>query len=1024
MRWPLPLASLLAWLPLCSWALPAGSCRLTPLPGPTWALSNGLIERRILLSASGPKTVLLGLKDGPAGLDFEEFLLRLEGGREVGPAGFTWATTPEQIPVGDGLSLALQGEGRALPLKIRLVYTVLPGKPYMWKQIALQAVGDAKVLLRDVQVERARAVPPSAKADLGGLGQPVFLGNWAFWGLEYPAADNLQRDGVITLEHHPGMWLGGSKWWYSKPAVFGIARDGDVAGAFRQYLADIRRPPRSYVVYNSWYDVQRGGMNVPVLVDRARQFHEQLTVKRGAPFDAAALDDGWQDRQSIWEIDPAGFPNGFGDLYDGLKPMNVSIGLWHPLTAVNGNLDTTWGVANGYEVSPDKSFFCLSGRRYNAALREELRRHTTEYGIDYFKHDFNAFACAGERHGHLPEAVYGREANVDGEIEVFRFLSRVHPGVYLNPSGGLWLSPWWLKYVDTVWMQWCDDFGYNRRVVACEPRDWEMTYRDGALYQNLHVDRAQFPVSAIMTIGIIDGKLNRLGGENEPLDRWANNVVVNVGRGSMLKELYLTPGLLSPAQWDVLASALKWQQQFVTQMATGRMLPLDPRQDEVYGWVHVNRDGGFVCLRNPGIVGRTITVDLAELRGNPIRACRVYPWRGGVPVTAAPGPPSVTTAVDPFGVTVIELGTQQGAREPGVEGARASIAAREPGEITYDIWGRPGSAAKVTLDCPCAELSSIETNQGLKLALHDHRKQIPLQFPGHAYHLSEVRADGAGRTFNVTVDPGVDWHFLVVVRDLPKTWSLTLSVDGQPAPTRRVPGEGWELFMCPVPEGEHEVGWAGPAEDAVPPPFSSRAYRAQAFFVREAALQSVRVKVTYPPQPGPLPATLETPFAGIERSTWVGPQVTVEPSSGPTQLAVTEADLANAKAAKLHVSVFGSQAGDDYGRKWVVLNGQRVATVPANSNTAQPDTWEGFVIDLAPEHLRLLHQENEVVIERQTADCFKFGDLALAVQRPDGLWAETNHDPAIWCSAPGWLFDEGTHFGDRTPGIRLRFRTP
>ena len=102
----------------------------------------------------------------------------------------------------------------------------------------------------------------------------------------------------------------------------------------------------------------------------------------------------------------------------------------------------------------------------------------------------------------------------------------------------MWLSPWWLKYVDTVWMQHCADFGYNKEVVAYEPRDWAMTYRDAAIHQNLHGDRSQFPASGIMTIGIIDGKRNRLGGENEPLDRWANNVVVNVGRGSMLKELY------------------------------------------------------------------------------------------------------------------------------------------------------------------------------------------------------------------------------------------------------------------------------------------------------------------------------------------------------------------------------------------------------------------------------------------------------------------------------------------------------
>ena len=84
-----------------------------------------------------------------------------------------------------------------------------------------------------------------------------------------------------------------------------------------------------------------------------------------------------------------------------------------------------------------------------------MSRHIREYDIDYFKHDFNSFSCAADGHGHLPEAIYGREANVDAEIEMFGFLDEVNPGIYINPSSGMWLSPWWLMHVDTVWMRYC-----------------------------------------------------------------------------------------------------------------------------------------------------------------------------------------------------------------------------------------------------------------------------------------------------------------------------------------------------------------------------------------------------------------------------------------------------------------------------------------------------------------------------------------------------------------------------------------
>jgi hypothetical protein len=1004
---------------MCSLAsAQAPPCRITAHLGPIWEVANGLTGRWVASTNDGPRTVQLGPGGKLTGYQWgEEFRLRLEGGREVLPRDFAWAE-PTKEAVGSGLALVLSGEGKGVPLRARLAYTVLPGRPWLWKRISLQATDDG-VVVRDVQVEEAKVADPSAKADLGGFGQPVFLSGKAFWGLEFPAAENLQRDGLVTLTQHPGVRLETDRWWTSYPAAFGMAEGADAATAFRRYLAEIRRPPRSYVVYNSWYDVQRGEMSVPVLLERARQLHEELTVKRGAPFDAVALDDGWQDRQSIWEIDPKGFPQGFRELHDGLKAMGVSIGLWHPLTAMRYNLDTDWGAQNGYEVSPDKSFFCLSGPRYNAALRDELRRHTREYEIDYFKHDFNAFDCAGEGHGHLPEAPYGREANVRAETGMFDFLSRIRPGVYLNPSGGMWLSPWWLKYVDTVWMQHCDDFGYNRRVVAWEPRDWEMTYRDTALYRNLHIDRSQFPVSAIMTIGIIDGKLNRLGGDHEPLDRWANNVMVNVGRGSMLKELYITPSLLSAKQWDVLASALKWQQQFVPQMAAGRMLPVDPQWDQVYGWVHVNADGGFVCLRNPGMVAKRATVDLPELGRTGVQALRVYPWRETIPVAGPPGAPRLTTEVEPYGVTVVELRPEGTVREPVIAGARSSVVARKPGEIVYDAWGAPGTTAEVAARLPGGRIESVAVAGAVALP---PKTSVHLRFRGTPYHLWHVSADETGRQFGVTVDEGVSWCFLAVAHGLPKSTELRLIIDGKPAEAQRVPGEGWELFSCPVPEGEHKVAWATAPEPTAPGPFEAPSYDVQPYFVREAPLAAVRVTVRYDGPGEPSRAAPETPCAGIGRSTWIGPKVAVAPAGAPVDVAVSAEDLRQARAAKLHVMVFGSQGGEDYGRKWIVLNGERMGAVPVNSNAAQPDTWEGFVIDLTPDQTRRLRLENEIVIERQTGDCFKLADLALAVQRPDGRWAETNHDSAVWCSAPGWLFDEGKHFGDRTPPIQLQFR--
>jgi len=118
--------------------------------------------------------------------------------------------------------------------------------------------------------------------------------------------------------------------------------------------------------------------------------------------------------------------------------------------------------------------------------------------------------------------------------------------------------------------------------------------------------------------------------------------------------------------------------------------------------------------------------------------------------------------------------------------------------------------------------------------------------------------------------------------------------------------------------------------------------------------------------------------------------------------------------------VFGSQGGEDYGRKWIVLNRERIGAVPVNAG--EPDRWDDCTIDLSLEQIRRLRLQNQIVVETETADCFKFADLALAVQLADGRWAESEHADGVWCSTPGWLYDEGKAFSGKTPGIEVSFK--
>ena len=153
--------------------------------------------------------------------------------------------------------------------------------------------------------------------------------------------------------------------------------------------------------------------------------------------------------------------------------------------------------------------------------------------------------------------------------------------------------------------------------------------------------KAQFPISSLMTHGIIKGKANMLGGEKETLEDWRDEVVHYYSVGNMMYELYISPDILSSDEMDTLGNVTKW--------ATANAHPLldnstmvggDPAQREPYGYVHSNVDKSIVTLRNPFVRPRAMKLKIDEENGfqkfeGTQRVGSIYPYRkllaAGVP---------------------------------------------------------------------------------------------------------------------------------------------------------------------------------------------------------------------------------------------------------------------------------------------------------------------------------------------------------------------------------------------------------
>lgn len=530
--------------------------------------------------------------------------------------------------------------------KLEVVWraTLREDAKYLRQELSVRALkGD--VALREISLFDFNA--PNTRVTGTVRGSPIVVSGDTYFAFEHPLANNGVEENRVrcrmarTLPLRPGTTLEVS-------SVVGVTQTGQLRRDFLAYIERERAHPyRTFLHYNTWYDIGFiSKFDEADALAAVNAFGTELHEKRGVTLDSFLFDDGWDDPSTLWRFH-SGFPNGFTAVRDATRKYGAAPGVWmSPWGGYNQPRDErlAYGKAQGFETN-DRGF-ALSGPVYYKRFRDTCLEMVRRYGVNQFKFD-----GTGDAASTAPGSRF--DSDFDAAIHLIRELRAEKADLYVNLTVGTYPSPFWLRYADSIWRG-GEDHGFAG--VGTNRQRW-ITYRDADTYK--HVVRAGelFPLNSLMLHGMIYARsvkdLN-----TDPGSDFRSEVRSYFGTGTQLQEMYITPSLLSRANWDAIAESATWSRTNAETLVDTHWIGGDPSRLEPYGWASWSPKKGIVTLRNPGDRAQSIAIDVAaafELpAGSPRQFDATSPWDRSVRRAFRAGE-ETQIALAPFEVLTLEL---------------------------------------------------------------------------------------------------------------------------------------------------------------------------------------------------------------------------------------------------------------------------------------------------------------------------------------------------------------------------------
>lgn len=597
-------------------------------------LESKILQREFVvhentLYASQIRNVLSGRDFVPDG-NSVEFLFHFTDGSEFSSKGLNVVDSKQE----DG-KLSFKFE-ETQGIEVTMTFWAGEDGNTLKKQITFNQNSDKTIdyiLLEHIGITNSKAhfsVPTDVEGpELNGvhfsLGQPFYI-DTLFFGCEFPATQNIILYGIGQVKYFIGKKINGE---YKCPVtVVGGAKSDllvDVQKSFYNYIESIATPGNLRIQYNSWYDFMKE-IDADNIEKSFFEIEKGLTSNGIAPLDAYVVDDGWVDYKSgFWSFNKK-FPNQLYDISQITAKLDSHFGLW---LGPRGGYGFPDKFAKKMEKLGKGSFnseakdVCVADKTYIKNVTDFILKSTKEFDIDYWKFDgFCLAPCKNPNHNHPvggENDMYFITDMWECWIDVFKKIrelrTKAGKGLWINMTCYVNPSPWWLQYVNSIWVQNSTDIGFADNLEDQAQVDREITFRDARYFNLLNTRAIQMPLNRIYNHEPIYGTYAKVDYTDEEFEKY---LYFDACRGQALNELHLSYTMMNKSKWRSLAKVIEWQKSNYDILKNAMFIGGNPEENNVYGYFAWNENGdGIIALRNPTDEKAPLTLTLNKLMGCP-----------------------------------------------------------------------------------------------------------------------------------------------------------------------------------------------------------------------------------------------------------------------------------------------------------------------------------------------------------------------------------------------------------------------